>query len=85
MSRPAFAPSFQEASLNGDRDLALELQDRLMPLHRALFIEPNPSGAKYALSRLGKLENTLRSPLVPIEAETAARIDDALKHAGLMN
>lgn len=82
---PRLCASFQEASLNGDRDLALELQDRLMPLHRALFIEPNPSGAKYALSRLGKLENTLRSPLVPIEAETAARIDDALKHAGLMN
>jgi len=82
---PRLCAQFQEASLNGDRDLALELQDRLMPLHRALFIEPNPSGAKYALSRLGKLENTLRSPLVPVEAETAARIDDALKHAGLMN
>jgi 4-hydroxy-tetrahydrodipicolinate synthase len=76
---------FQEASLSGDRDRAIELQDRLMPLHRALFIEPNPAGPKYALSRLGRLENVVRSPMVTIEAETATRIDAAMKHAGLIN
>ncbi|PYE88444.1 4-hydroxy-tetrahydrodipicolinate synthase [Phyllobacterium leguminum] len=82
---PRLCAEFQEACLAGDFAKALTIQDRLMPLHKALFIEPNPGGAKYALARLGKIENTLRSPLVPIEAETAARIDLALKHAGLVN
>jgi 4-hydroxy-tetrahydrodipicolinate synthase len=82
---PRLCAEFQEASLSGDRDRAIELQDRLMPLHRALFIEPNPAGPKYALSRLGRLENVVRSPMVTIEAETATRIDAAMKHAGLIN
>ena len=82
---PRLCAEFQEASLSGDRDRAIELQDRLMPLHRALFIEPNPAGPKYALSRLGRAENVVRSPMVTIEAETAGRIDAAMKHAGLIN
>jgi 4-hydroxy-tetrahydrodipicolinate synthase len=82
---PRLCAEFQEASLSGDRDRAIELQDRLMPLHRALFIEPNPTGPKYALSRLGRLENVVRSPMVTVEAETASRIDAAMKHAGLIN
>src|SRR5262245_38610466 len=82
---PRLCSEFQQASLNGDRQKAVELQDRLMPLHKALFIEPNPGGAKYALSRLGKIENVLRLPLVTVEDETAAKIDAALKHAGLLN
>jgi 4-hydroxy-tetrahydrodipicolinate synthase len=82
---PRLCAEFQEASLAGDRDRALELQDRLMPLHKALFIEPGVSGAKYALSRLGRIENVLRSPLMTVEEPTAGRIDDALKHAGLLN
>ena len=82
---PRLCAEFQEASLSGDRDRAIELQDRLMPLHRALFIEPNPAGPKYALSRLGRMENAVRSPMVPVETETASRIDAAMKHAGLIN
>jgi len=82
---PRLCAEFQEASLSGDRDRAIELQDRLMPLHRALFVEPNPAGPKYALSRLGRMENVVRSPMVTIEAETASRIDAAMKHAGLIN
>jgi len=82
---PRLCAEFQEASLNGDKKKALELQDRLMPLHKAIFIEPGVSGSKYALSKLGKIENVVRSPLVTVEAETAAKIDAALKHAGLIN
>ena len=82
---PRLCAEFQEASLNGDKEKALELQDRLMPLHKAIFIEPGVSGSKYALSKLGKIENVVRSPLVTVEAETAAKIDAALKHAGLIN
>ncbi len=82
---PRLCSEFQAASLSGDRDRALELQDRLMPLHKALFIEPGVSGTKYALSRLGRLENVVRSPLVTVETSTQERIDAALKHAGLLN
>jgi len=82
---PRLCAEFQQASLNGDKEKALELQDRLMPLHKAIFIEPGVSGSKYALSKLGKIENVVRSPLVTVEAETAAKIDAALKHAGLIN
>ena len=56
-----------------------------MPLHKALFIEPNPGGAKYALSKLGHMTDRQRLPLVAVEAETRSAIDDALRHAGLLN
>ena len=83
---PRLCAEFQAASVNGgDRARAIELQDRLMPLHKALFLEPNPAGAKYALSQLGKIGATLRSPMVEIEPVTAARIDEAMRHAGLIN
>lgn len=82
---PRLCAEFQEASLSGDRARAIELQDRLMPLHKAIFIEPGVSGAKYALSRLGRIENVTRSPLVTVEDATAQKIDAAMKHAGLIN
>lgn len=82
---PAALRRIQEATLSGDSAKALELQDRLLPLHKAIFLEPGVSGAKYALSKLGKVENVLRSPLVTVEESTAAKIDAAMKHAGLIN
>jgi 4-hydroxy-tetrahydrodipicolinate synthase len=82
---PRLCAEFQSTSMNGNRTRAIELHDRLMPLHKALFIEPNPAGAKYALSRLGRMEPTVRSPMVDIEPATAARIDEAMRHAGLIN
>ena len=82
---PRLCAEFQAACAGGHFDKALELQDRLMPLHKAIFIEPNPTGVKYALSKLGHLENRLRSPLVPIDASTEDAIDAALRHAGLLN
>ncbi len=82
---PRLCAEFQEATLNGDKEKALELQDRLMPLHKAIFIEPGVCGAKYALSKLGRAENVVRSPLVTIEEGTAAKIDEAMKFAGLIN
>ncbi|MCA1297250.1 4-hydroxy-tetrahydrodipicolinate synthase [Stappia indica] len=82
---PRLCSDFQKAMLAGDFATALTLQDRLAPLHNALFIEPNPTGAKYALSLLGKLENELRLPLVPVSDTTKAAIRDAMTHAGLLN
>jgi 4-hydroxy-tetrahydrodipicolinate synthase len=82
---PRLCAEFQKASLAGDKDKAIDLQDRLMPLHKAIFVEPGVSGAKYALSRLGKVVNVVRSPLVLVEDSTAEKIDAAMKHAGLIN
>jgi len=82
---PRLCAEFQAATLANDKDKALDLQDRLLPLHKAIFLEPGVSGAKYALSRLGKIANVMRSPLVPVEEGTARKIDDAMKWAGLIN
>ncbi|HEY4191224.1 MAG TPA: 4-hydroxy-tetrahydrodipicolinate synthase [Mesorhizobium sp.] len=82
---PRLCAEFQAATLANNKDLALELQDRLLPLHKAIFTEPGVSGAKYALSRLGKIENVTRSPLMTVEAATAEKLDAAMKHAGLIN
>lgn len=82
---PRLCAQFQEAMLEGNFAKALEYQDRLMPLHKALFIEPNPGGPKYALSKLGHMGETQRSPMVSIEQPTRDAIDAALRHAGLLN
>ena len=82
---PRLSSKFQNACQSGDYKTALELQDRLAPLHKALFIEPSPGGAKYALSLLGHCENVQRLPLVPISDETQEIIREAMAHAGLIN
>jgi len=82
---PRLCSEFQTACLDGRYSDAREIQDRLLPLHKALFIEPNPGGAKYALSVLGKIENVQRSPMVPINANTQSIIRDSMVHAGLIN
>lgn len=82
---PRLCAEFQEATLAGDYGKALEFLDRLMPLHLAIFLEPGVSGAKYALAQLGKCAEDVRSPLTPVTADTRARIDDAMRHAGLVN
>ena len=83
---PRLCAEFQKAMLDGDYAAALEYQDRLMPLHKAIFIEPGLCGAKYALHRLGRMSRAVRSPLLStLEPATEAAIDSALKHAGLIN
>jgi len=82
---PKLASEFQNACLSGDYAKALSYQDRLMPLHRALFLEPNPTGAKYALSVLGKIKNEVRLPLVGVSETTQGEIRSAMVHAGLIN
>ena len=82
---PRLCAEFQEATLAGDYASALEKLDRLMPLHEAIFTEPGLAGAKYAMSELGLLENEVRLPLVTVTEETAAKLRDAMRYAGLMN
>ena len=82
---PRLCAEFQAATLANDKEKALALQDRLMPLHKAIFLEPGVAGAKYALSRLGKVGNTVRSPLTTVEEGTEEKIEAAMQHAGLIN
>ncbi|WP_135448262.1 4-hydroxy-tetrahydrodipicolinate synthase [Tabrizicola caldifontis] len=81
---PKLCAEFQEATLRGDYAKALEYQDRLMPLHEAIFIEPGLVGAKYALSVLGLCSEEVRLPLVGVTDGTKAKIKAAMKHAGLI-
>jgi 4-hydroxy-tetrahydrodipicolinate synthase len=82
---PRLSAEFQSACLKGNYAAALKLQDKLMPLHTALFIETNPSPAKYALSLLGKCAETVRLPMVPLADKTKAAVRAAMVHAGLVN
>jgi len=82
---PRLCAEFQTACLNGDYATALKIQDRLMPLHTALFIETNPSGPKFALSQLGMIAEDVRLPMVPLTAPTRATIHQAMVHAALVN
>jgi 4-hydroxy-tetrahydrodipicolinate synthase len=82
---PRLCAEFQNACLKGDYATALKLQDKLMPLHTALFIETNPAPAKYALSLLGKCADTVRLPMVRLADKTKAAVREAMVHAGLIN
>lgn len=82
---PKLCAQMQEATLAGDFGKALGIQDKLMPLHRAIFLEPGVAGAKYALSRLGKCSEEVRSPLTAVTEATRVEIDAAMRHAGLVN
>jgi 4-hydroxy-tetrahydrodipicolinate synthase len=82
---PRLCAEFQVSCLKGDYASALKVQDKLMPLHTALFIETNPAPAKYALSLLGKCAETVRLPMVTVAEKTRAAVREAMVHAGLIN
>ncbi|MBM6549678.1 4-hydroxy-tetrahydrodipicolinate synthase [Marinomonas ostreistagni] len=68
----------------GDFVAAAKLQDKLFALHAALFIEPNPAGAKYALSLLGLCTDECRLPMVPLQDSTKAAIRQAMMDLELL-
>ncbi len=82
---PKLCGDLHDAWKAGDLDTVHRINDRLMPLHIALFLEPSPQATKYALSLLGRCANELRLPLVPLAEPTEAKVRDALVHAGLLN
>ena len=82
---PKLLSQMQNACLSGNYAEALDIQDRLMPLHQAIFTEPGLVGAKYAMSRLDLCTEEVRSPLTGLSDETRAMVDNGLRHAGLMN
>lgn len=81
---PRLCSQLQELSLAGDFKGALLVQDKLVHLHKNLFMEPNPTAVKYAASRLNRCANELRLPLVPVSKATEEAVDFAMRHAGLI-
>ena len=81
---PRLCAEFQAATLNGDYARALEYQDRLMPLHDAVFIEPGLVSAKYCLSLLGLCSDEVRLPLVGLTDGAKVKLQSAMRHAGLI-
>ena len=82
---PKPCSEFQEACMRGDYAEALVYQDRLMPLHEALFIESSPGPVKYAASLLGKAAPDTRLPLAPIAEASKRAVEGAMRGAGLLN
>src|SRR5215212_9600688 len=82
---PRLCSDFQKAMREGRWDDALKLQDRLYPLHAALFTDASPAPAKYALSRVRPgFPAGLRLPLVEASDASKRAVDAALEHAGLI-
>jgi 4-hydroxy-tetrahydrodipicolinate synthase len=82
---PAHCAEFQTACMEGNFGRALEIQDRLMPLHDAMFVESNPGPVKYAAERLGLCSAKMRLPLAEITDKTKEIVDKALISAGILN
>jgi 4-hydroxy-tetrahydrodipicolinate synthase len=81
---PGLCAQMQEAMRQGDYAAALAINDRLQPLHAALFSDASPGPAKYALNRLGRMGAEVRLPIAEPSAAAKAAVDAALVHAGLI-
>ncbi len=82
---PRLCAELHEAWQAGDIELVQTINDRLMPLHEALFTETSPAPVKYAASLLGKCQNIVRQPLIEVSEQTEAKVRAAMAHAGLIN
>jgi 4-hydroxy-tetrahydrodipicolinate synthase len=80
---PRLCAQFQDACMKGDYAAALKIQDKLMPLHDAMFCEPSPAPVKYAASLLGLCAAEVRLPLVEATGPAQERIREAMAGAGL--
>ncbi len=80
---PKLCADMQAACAAGDYKTALALHDKLLPLHRAMFMEPSPAPAKYAASLLGICSDAVRLPILPASESTRSIIASAIYHAGL--
>ena len=82
---PALCAQMQSACLAGDFATAMQIQDRLTPLHLALFAEPSPAGAKYAASLLGLCTEECRLPVFGLSDSTRVRIRTVMQGLGLLS
>ena len=71
-------------AMAGNAKQAADLQLKLLPLHRAMFVEPNPIPVKWALSRMGKIKSGLRLPLVELSRSQQSVVEQALKNLGVL-
>ena len=72
------------AAMAGDVRRAMEIQFRLMPVHKHLFVEANPIPVKWAMARLGLCGGTLRLPMTPLSAQFEPVVEAALRASGLL-
>jgi len=82
---PRLVSQMQTAWMEGRVKDAMDIQNRLVPLHDSLFAETNPGPAKYAASLLGKTSEHCRLPLAPLMAPTKERVRAAMTAVGLLN
>lgn len=82
---PRLCSDMQRAWREGDVATAMALQDRLMPLHDAMFCESSPGPVKYAAELLGKASAEMRLPMCEIADSSKTRVKDALRSVGLLN
>lgn len=81
---PKLMSEMCQAALAGDLARARQINNRLLPLHTKLFVEPNPIPVKWALARMGRIGKGIRLPLVPLATANEAVVESALKEAGLL-
>lgn len=81
---PQLCAQLQQSMLAGDFRTALAINDRLQPLHAALFSDASPGPTKYALAKLGLMSGEVRLPITPPSPTACAAVDAALFHAGLV-
>ncbi|WP_026959164.1 4-hydroxy-tetrahydrodipicolinate synthase [Aliagarivorans taiwanensis] len=81
---PKLCAQMQQATLDGDYALAQSIQDKLIPLHQAMFAEPSPAGAKYAVSLLGKCQPECRLPVMELSEATKQCITDVMRELELI-
>ena len=81
---PHLCAELQRTSLAGDYAGGLRVQDRLVPLHEAVFLEPGLAGAKCGLALLGRGNEEIRLPMLPVTEPTRAAMRNAMAHAGLL-
>ena len=81
---PRLMSEMCRAALSGDFAAARAINDRLLPVHFKLFVEPNPIPVKWALAKMGRIENGIRLPLVPLSVANEPVVLGAMKEAGLL-
>ena len=82
---PRLCGDMHDAWKKRDLDKAFELQDRLMPLHKAMFCETSPGPVKFAAELIGQASAEMRLPMVPIAESSKKAVREAMIHAGLIN
>lgn len=82
---PALCARLHDAWQAGDYATVWDLRDRLMPLHDAMFCETSPAPVKYAASLLGKCQNVLRLPMVPVSPAAQEKVKAAMVSAGVLD